>query len=606
MKETRFIIQNKEKWQEAETLLDSTHKDPEKLSNLFVQVTDDLSYARTYYGNRSVRVYLNTIARNFFAIIYSQKNERHGGFRLFWLDELPQLIIHARREILISFIVFSLAMVIGIFSSIHDPQFTGTILGNDYVAMTEKNIAQGDPMAVYKHSHQLDMFLGITLNNLMVAFRTYALGILLCIGTLGSLISNGVMVGCFQYYFLQRGLLIESASSIWLHGTLEISSIILAGGAGLTLGRGLIFPGTYSRLQSLQISGARSLKLMLGITPVFIIAAVIESFLTRYTDAPLALKISLIVMSLTFIVGYFVVYPWLKSKSGFLVPITETRLQPSPVRKIDFGRIKNNSEILRDTFQFYSRHSSRILQIVFSVAAVNSVFLLFLTEESFAYDRTLWFRNFLQDMFFALQTPNLIITAVNSVSFAVILYYVLRWMDVESTGDRFTVDWKWLFQVEIITAAIFAGIYLDFLGILFVIASFGLLFFSAFAMIAGKVSLTRGLSEGWSLFGQNNNQGIGLQAIVLLLSLSFMVVLAAPLYYINMNIIQWNFATSDAWSNYFIRFLGLFIKISAFYLTLPVIASSMSLLYFSQREALTATHLKKSIANLGNQQRARQ
>ena len=77
MKETRFIAQNREKWHEAERLLESPVKDPEKLSNLFIQVVDDLSYSRTYYPNRSVRVYLNKIARQYFSIIYSRKKEKH-------------------------------------------------------------------------------------------------------------------------------------------------------------------------------------------------------------------------------------------------------------------------------------------------------------------------------------------------------------------------------------------------------------------------------------------------------------------------------------------------------------------------------------------------
>jgi uncharacterized membrane protein SpoIIM required for sporulation len=296
MKETRFISQNKEKWNQAETLLESPVKNPEKLSNLFIQVVDDLSYSRTYYPNRSVRVYLNKIARQFFSIIYSHKREKHNLFKLFWLDELPQIILFARRELLISFLVFLVAMIIGVFSAYNDPQFTSTILGDSYVSMTEENIKSGDPMAVYKQSQEFEMFLGITVNNLLVAFRTYVLGIFLGIGTLASLVYNGIMVGCFQYYFVERGLIAESALTIWLHGTLEISSIILAGGAGLTLGSGLIFPGTYSRLQSLQIAGIRSLKLMLGITPVFILAAIIESFLTRYTDAPTLLKLILIIL----------------------------------------------------------------------------------------------------------------------------------------------------------------------------------------------------------------------------------------------------------------------------------------------------------------------
>src|SRR5689334_12069732 len=110
MKETRFIAQNKEKWLESENLLTDNHKDPEKLNNLFTQVVDDLSYSRTFYQNRSVRVYLNKIAREYFSIIYSHQKEKRNRFKLFWLDELPQIMIFARKPMLISLIVFLLSM----------------------------------------------------------------------------------------------------------------------------------------------------------------------------------------------------------------------------------------------------------------------------------------------------------------------------------------------------------------------------------------------------------------------------------------------------------------------------------------------------------------
>src|SRR5690349_12750779 len=102
MKETRFIAQNREKWQESETLLRNSERDPEKLSSLFTQVIDDLSYSRTYYPNRSVRVYLNKIARQYFSIIYSHHKSKRNDFKHFWLEELPQIVCQSRRPLLIS------------------------------------------------------------------------------------------------------------------------------------------------------------------------------------------------------------------------------------------------------------------------------------------------------------------------------------------------------------------------------------------------------------------------------------------------------------------------------------------------------------------------
>jgi uncharacterized membrane protein SpoIIM required for sporulation len=600
MKETRFIAQNKEKWREAETLLESPVKDPEKLSNLFVQVVDDLSYSRTYYPNRSVRVYLNKIARQYFSIIYSHKKEKHNAFMLFWLDELPQIILYCKRELIISSLVFILAMTIGVFSSINDPQFVNTILGDSYVSMTDKNIANGDPMAVYKQRNELDMFLGITFNNLMVAFRTYVLGIFLGIGTLASLLGNGIMVGCFQYYFVERDLFIESALSIWLHGTLEISSIVLAGGAGLTLARGLIFPGTYSRLQSLQISGIRSLKFMLGITPVFVLAAVIESFLTRYTDAPVFVKVCLIALSALFVIGYFIVYPWMKSRSGFTVPLKEIRLQPSISEPVNFTRIKNNADVLKDTFLFYARYNAKFLPWIFFVS-IGSSFCFFLFEQNAPVflAESEWWEVLFTNIFFALNTPSVPFIFINGAAMGIIVYRVMQLVDAEAKKRTPSFDLKSFLQILVITTLFYGAIYLGFLGVFVLICVFGILLFTCFIQLTEQSDLMYGFARGWELYGKNNNQGLGLQFIGLLLSFSFLLVLSAPLLYMHMNVIEWNFVVDDPWSKNAIHFVELFIKTFSFYLILPLICASMAYMYFSQEEVVSATSLKESIAKMG-------
>jgi uncharacterized membrane protein SpoIIM required for sporulation len=600
MKETRFIAQNKQKWQEAEMLLERHQKDPEKLGNLFVQVVDDLSYSRTYYPNRSVRVYLNKIARQYFSIIYSHRKDKHNRFKIFWLDELPQIILYSRRELWISFLIFMLAMLIGVFSSHNDPQFVNSILGSDYVEMTEKNIANDDPMAVYKREGQTDMFLAITFNNLMVAFRTYVLGIFLGIGTLGSLLSNGVMVGSFQYFFIQRGLGVESASTIWLHGTLEISSIILAGAAGLTLARGLIFPETYSRLQSLQISGMRSLKFMLGIAPVFVLAAIIESFLTRYTDAPPLLKFTLIFLSAAFIVGYFIVYPWMKSKSGFLVPLKEIRLQPYRHEEIDTTRIKSNADIVKETFQFYSRQAATIFQWVFLVSIVVGLSNIFFTENQSIIFEEDWFVSLFSNLTFGLHTPTAASIALNTIGLSIVLYRVMMLLDAELNKRPFTYEIKSFLQLLVISTIIYVAIYIGTLGVLFAFAAFGILFVAGFIGLTERQDLYYGFTKAWGFFGKNNNQGIGLQFIVMLLSFSLLTLMTAPLLYIHITVVKWNFVSTSVWSQKFIEFLEIFLKTISFYMVLSIGIVSFSLLYFSQKEVVSATHLKSTIAKMGS------
>lgn len=608
MKETRFIAQNKQKWQESEALLKESVKDPERLSNLFIQVVDDLSYARTHYPNRSVRVYLNKIAREYFSIIYSHKKGKKNRFRLFWLDELPQIVIHCRKQLILSFLIFMVSACIGVFSAQNDPQFTSSILGDAYVSMTKANIEKGDPMAVYKGRHQVDMFLGITFNNLMVAFRTYVFGIFLSIGTIAIMLYNGIMVGCFQYFFIQHGLLAESALTIWLHGTLEISSIILAGGAGLTLGSGLIFPGTYSRLQAFQISGIRSLKLMLGITPVFVMAAIIESFLTRYTETPDIIRLLLILLSAAFIIGYFIVYPWLKSRAGFEHPLTEVRIPPNTKDVLSYDRIKNNAEIVKDAFHFYRKHGNKLVSWTATVTLLMTAAHLFIADTDIpARYFSTWWEYLLDDLYYPLKSSGPLVMLFNGLGLSFILYRILTTIDREAKNlPQASFDLRAFAHVLVILSLVYIALYaLTAWGAFLLTGTFVVIVVYAFVTITEKRNLWSGFSMAWQLAGANFGQVMGLQLMLLLLSFSFLMVLSAPILYMNTEIFQWNFAESDKWASGIVEFIELFIKIFAFNLILPIIAASAALMYFSLREILTAGNLKKSIERAGSVSKTR-
>jgi uncharacterized membrane protein SpoIIM required for sporulation len=601
MRETRFISQNKEKWLESETLLTTPEKDPEKLSTLFTQVVDDLSFSRTHYQNRSVRVYLNKIAREYFSIIYSHQRERKNRFKLFWMDELPQIIIFCRKQLLISLLIFVFAAGVGIFSAIKDPQFTSTILGDDYVAMTKANIEKGDPMAVYKQRGEVDMLLSITFNNLMVAFRTYVFGALFSVGTVAILLFNGIMVGCFQFFFIERGLLAESALTIWLHGTLEISSIILAGGAGLTLGSGLIFPGTYSRLQAFQLSAIRSLKLMIGITPIFILAAVIESFLTRYTEVPDLVRLLLIIISAAFILGYFVIYPWFKSVKGFQHPLTETRLPPTLADPIAYGRIKNNAEILKDTFIFYQKYVSFLMPWIVSVSIFMTGVNFYFQPDDGLTRYAEWWQYLVNDLFFALKSPLPIFILFNSIAVSLIIYRVFRIIDDDARRAKRKFEYKKLLMITVVTGLLFTGLhYLEAWGMLLLMFSFAVFFILMFLIVHEETNLGSSISRTHILTASNFGQLMGLQVILMLMSFSFLIVLSAPLLYMNTEILEWNFAKTDTWSRNIIRFIEMFFKIFAFNLVLPLLISGSAFLYFTLEEIGTACNLKRAITMVGN------
>ena len=236
----------------------------------------------------------------------------------------------------------------------HDPGFARFILGDDYIKMTEENIQSGDPMKVYKDSGEFNMFFSIALNNLWVSFLTMAFGLFFGFGTAYFILYNGIMIGAFQYFFIERGLFAESFLTIWVHGALEVSAIVIAGAAGMTLGRGLLFPGTLTRMQSFRLNGLHAIQIYLGITPIIILAAINESFLTRYTETPDWVRLTLISVEFIFMYMYFVHIPRRRAKSGVALknPYDEIPYIQEP--EISFNRIKTNGQIFSDSFSILS------------------------------------------------------------------------------------------------------------------------------------------------------------------------------------------------------------------------------------------------------------
>ena len=290
MKESEFIDQNKDKWLHFERVIKQSDSNPDELSDVFIQVTDDLSHSRSNYKNRSVRVYLNDLAGMIFDKLGKRKRLSFEVIKDFYLKEIPQLMYLARREMLISFLVFIVSMAIGIYSSIKNPQFAALVLGPDYVAMTQANIAKGEAMAVYTGGTGMEGFLRILLNNARIDVMMLGFGLVFSVGALFILIRNGIMVGVFQYFFVEHGGFKDSILTIWLHGTIEITTIGLMGGVALLAGKGLLFPGNYTRYQSFRLSAGNAGKLLLMVLPFTFIAAVIEGFITRMTGMPDIIK----------------------------------------------------------------------------------------------------------------------------------------------------------------------------------------------------------------------------------------------------------------------------------------------------------------------------
>ncbi len=316
MREAAFVKQNSSRWQEYEKKLTSGELAPDVKADIFIQLTDDLSFSQTQYPNSETTAYLNHLASRIHQTIYKTKREQQNRFITYWTREVPELFASLRKPMFYSLVITLVATLIGVISTLNDDTFVRLILGDGYVNMTLENIKSGNPTGVYASSDQVNMFFAITFNNIRVSFYAFAMGLLISVGTGYVLFSNGVMMGAFFTLFYQHHLLTDSILVVMLHGTLEISAIILAGGAGLRMGNSILFPETYSRMDSFKQGAKDGLKVVMGLMPVFIVAGFIESFVTRYATLPTVVKGAIILGSLSFIIYYFFILPILITKKN--------------------------------------------------------------------------------------------------------------------------------------------------------------------------------------------------------------------------------------------------------------------------------------------------
>lgn len=306
MREGKFINKYKDRWAAYQA---EPSEDPDMLARKFAALVDDLAFARTFYKGSNTTRYLNGMAAEIYLKIYRTRTSPKGRLFSFWHTELPLIFFRYRWVLCLSFLLFVVFFLLGIASSTLEPDFARVILGDEYVDKTLEHIASGDPFGVYKEGDSFVMFLAIAWNNIRISLMMFGLGISLGIGTFWFLFKNALMVGVFEHLFYSHHLGKDFFLVVFIHGTLELSAVVVAAAAGFVLARALIFPGTFSRPASLRKAAPDAVKIILSQVPVLLIAAFFESYVTRHTEMPTAMSLLILGASLTLMLGYFVVYP---------------------------------------------------------------------------------------------------------------------------------------------------------------------------------------------------------------------------------------------------------------------------------------------------------
>jgi uncharacterized membrane protein SpoIIM required for sporulation len=306
LREALFIKKNKDRWLKNQHM---PAADADEMARDFTQLVDDLAYAKTFYPSSKVTRYINTEASKIYLNIYKNRKEESSRLLTFWKYDLPLTIARHHRTLLFTFIIFVLFFSIAFFVSMKDDTMPRTFFGDDYVNTSQANITKGNPFGIYEHGNPFWMWLGIMINNLIVAMRVFFYGIFLGLGSLYDMAFEAARLGVFDQFFASKGLGLQFWLVVFVHGTLEITGIIISACAGVVMGKSYLFPGTLTRLEAFKRGAKDGVKIMVGLVPVFALAAFFEGFITRlYNDASILTTI-VFSISVIFVIWYFIIYP---------------------------------------------------------------------------------------------------------------------------------------------------------------------------------------------------------------------------------------------------------------------------------------------------------
>jgi uncharacterized membrane protein SpoIIM required for sporulation len=306
LREALFIKKNKDRWLKIQHM---PSDDPDELAADFTQLVDDLAYAKTFYPSGRITEFINAQASKTYLDIYKKRKEERNRLITFWKYDLPLTVRKHHGIILFALIFFSVFFIIGFFTSAQDENVARDFFGDNYVDQTIENINKGNPFGVYENSNPILMWLGIMINNIAVALRIFASGIAFGIPSIMDLGHTGVMVGIFDQFFAQRGFGIDFWLVVFVHGTLEIVAFILAAAAGIIMGKSFLFPGTIRRIDAFKKGAKEGVKIIIGVIPVFALAAFFEGFITRLYNDISWLTTAVFSLSVLFVIWYFIIYP---------------------------------------------------------------------------------------------------------------------------------------------------------------------------------------------------------------------------------------------------------------------------------------------------------
>jgi len=291
---TRWFEDRQPCWRRLEALLDASSRrgltslsrsELQELGLLYRQIASDLAVVREDGGGAGRADYLNALLARAHHTIYSAERQRAADAIRAFAGGYSTIFRANLTPCLVSLCLFIGAAALGAAVTSIDPEFKRAILGPEMIETIERHEMWTHSIVAIKPIASS----AIMTNNISVALVAFASGITAGIGTVYMLFFNGLLLGVIAAACAAAGMSLPLWSFVAPHGSLELPAIVIAGGAGLRLAQGVLFPGLQPRRDAVATAGALAVRLVLGCIPMLVVAGIVEAFVSP-TDLSIPLK----------------------------------------------------------------------------------------------------------------------------------------------------------------------------------------------------------------------------------------------------------------------------------------------------------------------------
>jgi uncharacterized membrane protein SpoIIM required for sporulation len=308
LKSSEFRRQREAGWRELELLLERARSrgvtalapaELERLPLLYRSALSSLSVARAIALDRYLLLYLEDLALRAFLVVYGPRTRWLEACGDFFRRGFPAAVQTARWHVLVAFLALVAGSVVGFTLTVGDEAWfsafvPASLAGERGPSSTRDDLLTGEIAAPWPGF--IDSFLVMAnflfRHNTMVGILSFSLGAAAGVPTLLLTVYQGLIFGTFVALHYNRGLAWEFIGWVSIHGVTEFGAVILSAAGGLLVAEKALFPGRFSRLESLARCSGDAARLAMGAMLMFFVAAILEGgFRQLIQSTPLRLGI---------------------------------------------------------------------------------------------------------------------------------------------------------------------------------------------------------------------------------------------------------------------------------------------------------------------------